>query len=173
MRNLIRTIFTYHLFVITGNGKIAASLDSDSGLFIRLNRALSLSVKYYPVVSTKIINAKAKGCLYIPFQLLLFCIGLSNSLSVQFNSIKLVKGFFSLSLYSFLLSITTTFLIQKSLFYSMRLISEATLLNIREGIAYKLQTVQTVSSTAKISLFIRFCCSKNEKGLNSSIITTI
>lgn len=93
MRNLIRTIFTYHLFVITGNGKIAASLDSDSGLFIRLNRALSLSVKYYPVVSTKIINAKAKGCLYIPF-LLLFCIGLSNSLSVQFNSIKLVKGFF-------------------------------------------------------------------------------
>lgn len=94
MRNLIRTIFTYHLFVITGNGKIAASLDSDSGLFIRLNRALSLSVKYYPVVSTKIINAKAKGCLYIPFQLLLFCIGLSNSLSVQFNSIQLVKCFF-------------------------------------------------------------------------------
>lgn len=172
MRNLIRTIFTYHLFVITGNGKIAASLDSDSGLFIRLNRALSLSVKYYPVVSTKIINAKAKGCLYILFQLL-FCIGLSNSLSVQFNSIKLVKGFFSLSLYSFLLSITTTFLIQKSLFYSMCLISEATLLNIREGIAYKLQTVQTVSSTAKISLFIRFCCSKNEKVRNSSIITTI
>lgn len=97
MRNLIRTIFTYHLFVITGNGKIAASLDSDSGLFIRLNRALSLSVKYYPVVSTKIINAKAKGCLYIPFQLL-FCIGLSNSLSVQFNLIKLVKVFFFIPL---------------------------------------------------------------------------
>lgn len=69
---------TYPPYV--GNGKVAASLDSDSGLFIRLNRALSLPVKYYPVVSTKIINAKAK---------------------------------------------------------------EATLLNIKEGIAYKLQTVQT------------------------------
>lgn len=43
--------------------------------------------------------------------------------------------------------------------YSTCLISEATLLNIREGIAYKLQTVQTVSNTAEISLFIlRFCC---------------
>ncbi|XP_022339612.2 uncharacterized protein KIAA2013 homolog [Crassostrea virginica] len=63
-----------------GNGKLAASIDSDSGIFIRLNRALSLPVKYYPVVSTKIINTKAK---------------------------------------------------------------EASLLNIREGIAYKLQTVQS------------------------------
>ncbi|XP_048727700.2 uncharacterized protein KIAA2013 homolog [Ostrea edulis] len=63
-----------------GNGKLAASLDSDSGLFIRLNRALSLPVKYYPVVSTKIINSKAR---------------------------------------------------------------EASLLNVREGIAYNLKTVQT------------------------------
>uniref|UniRef100_A0A8W8N3W7 Uncharacterized protein n=1 Tax=Magallana gigas TaxID=29159 RepID=A0A8W8N3W7_MAGGI len=88
---LVVCIFLYYILsswfsterqhtIAPGNGKIAASLDSDSGLFIRLNRALSLSVKYYPVVSTKIINAKAK---------------------------------------------------------------EATLLNIREGIAYKLQTVQT------------------------------
>lgn len=72
-----------HIFVFTGNGKIAASLDSDSGLFIRLNRALSLPVKYYPVVSTKIINAKAKGCLSIPLYNLSFC--LSISFSVPFT----------------------------------------------------------------------------------------
>ena len=51
--------FCFILF--SGNGKLAASIDSDSGIFIRLNRALSLAVKYYPVVSTKIINTKAKG----------------------------------------------------------------------------------------------------------------
>lgn len=51
--------FCFILF--SGNGKLAASIDSDSGIFIRLNRALSLPVKYYPVVSTKIINTKAKG----------------------------------------------------------------------------------------------------------------
>ena len=51
--------FCFILF--SGNGKLAASIDSDSGIFIRLNRALSLAVKYYPVVSTKIINTKTKG----------------------------------------------------------------------------------------------------------------
>lgn len=34
-----------------GNGKLAVSLNSQNGLYIRLNRALSLPIKYYPLVN--------------------------------------------------------------------------------------------------------------------------
>lgn len=67
MRNLIRIIFIYYLFVIIGNGKIVVSLDSDLGFFIRFNRVLFLFVKYYSVVFIKIINVKVKGCFFIFF----------------------------------------------------------------------------------------------------------
>ncbi|XP_060585410.1 uncharacterized protein KIAA2013 homolog [Ruditapes philippinarum] len=42
----------YPMYV--GNGYIAASFDSQNGLYIRLNRALSLPVPYYPIVGTNI-----------------------------------------------------------------------------------------------------------------------
>ena len=42
----------YPMYV--GNGKIAAAFDSQNGAFIRLNRALSIPVKFYPVVQTHI-----------------------------------------------------------------------------------------------------------------------
>ncbi|KAL4225720.1 hypothetical protein ACF0H5_016409 [Mactra antiquata] len=40
--------------VYTGNGYIAASYDSQNGLYIRLNRALSQPVPYYPVINVNI-----------------------------------------------------------------------------------------------------------------------
>ncbi|XP_046367670.1 uncharacterized protein KIAA2013 homolog [Haliotis rufescens] len=40
--------------IYVGNGKVAAAFDSQNGLFIRLNRALSLPVKFYPVVQTQV-----------------------------------------------------------------------------------------------------------------------
>ncbi|XP_041357319.1 uncharacterized protein KIAA2013 homolog [Gigantopelta aegis] len=42
----------YPMYV--GNGKIAAAFDSQNGAFIRLNRALSIPVKFYPVIQTHI-----------------------------------------------------------------------------------------------------------------------
>ncbi|XP_052801040.1 uncharacterized protein KIAA2013 homolog [Mya arenaria] len=39
-----------------GNGYLAVSFDSQNGLYIRLNRALSLPVPYYPVVNSYIDN---------------------------------------------------------------------------------------------------------------------
>lgn len=41
-----------------GNGHLAAALDSRNGLFVRLNRALSVPVKYYPVVTVSIDAAE-------------------------------------------------------------------------------------------------------------------
>ena len=46
---------------VSGNGYIAASFDSQNGLYIRLNRALSLPVKYYPVVETTIDGLQKEG----------------------------------------------------------------------------------------------------------------
>ncbi|XP_053384507.1 uncharacterized protein KIAA2013 homolog isoform X3 [Mercenaria mercenaria] len=46
----------YPMYV--GNGYIAAAFDSQSGLYIRLNRALSLPVPYYPIVGTNIENIR-------------------------------------------------------------------------------------------------------------------
>ncbi|KAJ8298784.1 hypothetical protein KUTeg_022844 [Tegillarca granosa] len=39
-----------------GNGKVAVSLDGKSGLYIRLNRALSLPVRFYPLVGVSLQN---------------------------------------------------------------------------------------------------------------------
>ena len=36
----------------SGNGRLAVALNTGNGMFIRLNKALSLPVKYWPVVST-------------------------------------------------------------------------------------------------------------------------
>lgn len=44
-----------------GNGYIAASFDSRNGLYIRLNRALSLEVPFYPVVGTSIESERKEG----------------------------------------------------------------------------------------------------------------
>lgn len=40
-----------HNVIYVGNGRMAVSVNSANGLFIRLNRALSLPVKYWPLVS--------------------------------------------------------------------------------------------------------------------------
>ncbi|PVD33839.1 hypothetical protein C0Q70_05100 [Pomacea canaliculata] len=38
--------------IYVGNGKMAVAVNSQNGLYIRLNRALSLPVKYWPVIQT-------------------------------------------------------------------------------------------------------------------------
>ena len=49
--------------VISGNGRMAVSVNSVNGLFIRLNRALSLPVKYWPLVFTNIKKERTLGSL--------------------------------------------------------------------------------------------------------------
>ncbi|XP_071121073.1 uncharacterized protein KIAA2013 homolog [Mytilus edulis] len=43
-----------------GNGKVSVSLDSEKGMYIRLNRALSLPVKYYPIVTAHLDDYSSK-----------------------------------------------------------------------------------------------------------------
>lgn len=47
--------------ILTGNGYIAASFDSKNGVYIRLNRALSVQVPFYPVVGTMIEGQMKEG----------------------------------------------------------------------------------------------------------------
>jgi hypothetical protein len=49
------------MIFFSGNGYIAASFDSQNGLYIRLNRALSLPVPYYPIVGTNIERVSREG----------------------------------------------------------------------------------------------------------------
>ncbi|KAK6191702.1 hypothetical protein SNE40_003319 [Patella caerulea] len=44
----------------TGNGYIAAAFGTENGLFVRLNRALSLPVKFYPVVGINVEHKDIK-----------------------------------------------------------------------------------------------------------------
>ena len=50
------------MFVFSiGNGYIAAAFDSQNGLFIRGYRALSVPVKFYPVVETTVEDIPKEG----------------------------------------------------------------------------------------------------------------
>ncbi|XP_033751540.1 uncharacterized protein KIAA2013 homolog [Pecten maximus] len=50
------TVASRHYPAYVGNGHLAAALGSSNGLFVRLNRALSLPVKFFPVVSAFMEN---------------------------------------------------------------------------------------------------------------------
>lgn len=49
-----------HNVVYVGNGRVAVSLSSSNGLFVRLNRALSLPVKYWPLVTMSVRKEHVK-----------------------------------------------------------------------------------------------------------------
>ncbi|KAK7500506.1 hypothetical protein BaRGS_00008413 [Batillaria attramentaria] len=49
-----------HNVVYVGNGKVALAFNSPNGMFVRLNRALSLPVKYWPLIHTTIQNEDVK-----------------------------------------------------------------------------------------------------------------
>ena len=46
---------------VSGNGYIAASFDSRNGLYVRLNRALSVQVPFYPVIETMLEEGRREG----------------------------------------------------------------------------------------------------------------
>ncbi|KAK3597582.1 hypothetical protein CHS0354_030125 [Potamilus streckersoni] len=48
-----------HFPPYVGNGKVAVAFGSHNGLFIRLNRALSLPVNFYPIIGTALSGYKA------------------------------------------------------------------------------------------------------------------
>lgn len=59
----IQNLFCY----FSGNGKMAVAVNSQNGLYIRLNRALSLPVKYWPVIQTIVQKETVKGLVQVSF----------------------------------------------------------------------------------------------------------
>ena len=56
----ISWLIDFHI-IFAGNGYIAAAFDSPNGLFIRGYRALSVPVKFYPVVETRVEDIPKEG----------------------------------------------------------------------------------------------------------------
>ncbi|CAG2213829.1 unnamed protein product [Mytilus edulis] len=74
-----------------GNGKVSVSLDSEKGMYIRLNRALSLTVKYYPIVTEHLDDYSSKDATVLNIHHVIAdkiqCFEVKNSVVVNLDQI--------------------------------------------------------------------------------------